>query len=150
MTCTVETISSQAVNPFPNPVGESEHLAEHHSAAQTFEEISHGTQNLGIRQSGEQHQHPAATLTSEGDENNTPSPASPARPETCKTNEKAKSMFSFLLDTRIGNAIGILGLPTLGLTLFSGITAYRDMRWSERANAVQTCASLYVCHTLRV
>ena len=50
-----------------------------------------------------------------------------------------------LLSTRLGNAIGVLGLVvTIGSILFSSITSYRDMKWSERTNAIQTCATLYV------
>jgi hypothetical protein len=51
----------------------------------------------------------------------------------------------FLLKTSVGNAVGIIGLVlALGLGLFSAITTYRDMIWSEQAGAVQACTSLYV------
>ena len=51
----------------------------------------------------------------------------------------------FLLKTSVGNAVGIVGLVlALGLGLFSAITTYRDMKWSEQAGAVQACTSLYV------
>ena len=51
----------------------------------------------------------------------------------------------FFFDTRLGNATGVVGLLiTIGFGLFTGIASYRDMKWSEHANAVQTCASLYV------
>jgi hypothetical protein len=63
-------------------------------------------------------------------------------------NGEAGRLGRFFLDTRLGNAVGIVGLLiTLGFGLFTGIASYRDMKWSEHANAVQTCASLYVCHS---
>ena len=60
-------------------------------------------------------------------------------------NAETSRLGRFFLDTRLGNAIGVVGLLiTIGFGLFTGIASYRDMKWSEHANAVQTCASLYV------
>lgn len=61
-----------------------------------------------------------------------------------KTSE-GNAFYNFLTNTPIGNGISILSLiATLGLGLFAGISSYRDMKWSEHTDAVQTCASLYV------
>lgn len=60
--------------------------------------------------------------------------------------DSAPSSFHILFaKTFVGNVIGTVGLLlALGLGLFSAVTTYRDVEWSEHADAVQACASLYV------
>lgn len=74
-------------------------------------------------------------------------PPSPSAPVPRTDDSGTGPVCRWFRDTPTGNAIGLIGLAlTLGLGLFSGIASYRDMKWSEHANAVQTCASLYVCN----
>ena len=59
------------------------------------------------------------------------------------------SLLNRYLKPSVGNAVGILGvILALAFGVFSAVTSYLDMKWSEHADAVQTCISLYVSQFL--
>ena len=118
---------------------------QHHGTVHSLGEGSREEQAPAAAQSVEQT--PSQVVSSPSDDSGHAAPvAAHTCPATSEDNAKAKPVFRFLVGTRVGNAIALIGLlATLGLTLFQGITSYMDMKWSEHANAVQTCASLYVC-----
>jgi hypothetical protein len=118
---------------------------QHHNAIHSPGGGSRDRQATAAVQLLQQNLSQVVTSSSDNDDNAAPVASGPC-PATSENNAKAKSVFSFLVGTRVGNAIALIGLlATLGPTLFQGITSYMDMKWSEHANAVQTCASLYVC-----
>ena len=101
-------------------------LHDNHEQSATPRQPGSATQQPAVRTNGSQ----PSTI-----------PCSDSRAVNAETSRLGR----FFLDTRLGNAIGVVGLLiTIGFGLFTGIASYRDMKWSEHANAVQTCASLYV------
>ena len=72
-----------------------------------------------------------------------------SNPDPPLNTTKRNPMAQFLFSTSVGNAIAILGFPAIliGLSwgIFNGIVDYRDIKWSEHNDLIQTCASLYVC-----
>lgn len=67
------------------------------------------------------------------------------RPERRDNRGQTNPIYRFLVYTPVGNAIAILALfLALLFGLFTGISTYIDMKWSEHNDAVDTCISLYV------
>lgn len=148
MAATARTTTAQsiAVQTLATP------LTAQNSTDATEQHVSHQP-NPGVTQQASNNVQTQATVqqsaleTPEHSPTSHSAPPSSSMPVPCPGDSEIGPICRFLRDTPAGNAIGLISLVlTLGLGLFGGITSYRDMKWSEHANAVQTCASLYVCY----